>query len=235
LKEEKELTVEEAQNILSKAASPPAQGKNKKKVKQPAKEEIMAAVAAVVLAEFEQWPEEVQSLIGEAHPNKDSFLKGVSYIIGAYMSIAREELQELVKKKHREIELDVIKEMGPISNVLKSLREGHRDSVSQAVRDLELERDRKLKEAREAIRREYEGKIAKAKNTPIPQEIEELAAKERALKDSLDGMLDEVSKHAASIMADIVKIDEAKDGWNSKSRRKRRLERKAGDEVQDQV
>jgi hypothetical protein len=151
------------------------------------------------------------------------------------MNIAREALQELVKKKHREIELGVIKELQPVVKELQQLREAFHSGVNQSVRDLEIERDRKLKEAKEAIRREYEGKITKAKNALPPERLVELQGEERAIKGGLDDMLDEVSKHAATIMADIVQIDEAKDKWNSKSRRKKRLDRSSGEQTQDQV
>ena len=229
--EAEEISVEEAQKIIASHEQLKHAKDKKARKDAPKPEEVRSAVAAVVLAELEMWPEEIQSLIGDKHPQKESFEKGVQYIIGAYMKIAADSLKERVRSQIREAEVKAAKELGPLSAKISELRTGHREGINQAVHSLEVERARKLKEARDSINREYQGKIAKAKNTPIPEELPELEKQDSDIKEAFELYELEVKEDGKRLREQIDAIDSIKEKWNSKNRKAKRLEhaQKKGD------
>ena len=200
--------------------------KNAKK-NAPSPEMVRSAVASIVLAEMERWPEEIQSLIGEKRPSHASFEKGVAYVIGAYMEIASNSLKEEIGRQVRSEEVKTAKVLGPLSQEISKLREAHRVSIGDALTSLESQRRRRLKEAKREIEREFQGKMDKVRTRPIPEELEGLTSQERNLKKKFEEYQASVREHAASLREKIKSIDDVKSNWNSKKRKARRLEMEA--------
>jgi hypothetical protein len=206
----------------------------KKKEPEPTKEDIQAAVAGVVLAEMKFWPEQVVALVGEQHPNKDSFLKGVAYVIGGYMHFARKALDHVVAKRKREAELKTCGLLSPITQELRSLREEHNKARDTAVADLQKERREKLEEARKAINEEYDAKIAEAQAVELPSRAKDLMEQEATIHGAYEGACATIDKEAKALRDQIQEIEDAKEDWNSKKRKARRAANCRKDGVQDE-
>lgn len=190
----------------------------------PSPEEISAAVASIVLAELEMWPAEVVSLIGEDHPNRDSFVRGVSYVIGAYMAIARRKLDRQVYDKIRMKEVETAKALGPVTAKLSEIRKRHEQYKQRAADHLRQERDRALKEAVSRIKKEFAEKIDTVLKGPPPIDYDEVAAQDVEIRDAFQEFKDVVNFEAAPMYEIIDLIDAEKEDWNSSKRKKRRAE-----------
>lgn len=200
--------------------------KDKKESKAPSKDDVMSAVAGVVLAEMKFWPEEVVALIGDQHPNKDSFLKGVAYVIGAYMHFASEALRFRRDKRKREAEVKTAKLLGPVATELQELQAQYKASIEQAVRDLEAERKKRLQKVTETVNRMFNRKIAEARSVEVPESITKLIGRDALIKEAFDGACSTIDKETEALMQQIKAIDEQKDDWGSKGRKARRLGKK---------
>lgn len=203
----------------------PPKGKKRKgkEPEPPTAEEISAAVAGVVLAEMKFWPEEVVALIGEQHPNKESFTKGVSYVIGAYMHFARKALEMRRANRKREAELKTAKLLGPVATELQQLQKERKESIEQAVKDLEAERKKRLQAAKEEINREFNAKIAEVTGQEPSEEIQKLSGRETLIKEAFEGACGKIDIEAKNLLEMVEAIDSIKEDWNSKSRKARRL------------
>ena len=221
------MSVEEAHKTIALYEKFKNTVDKKAKRSTPELKDVRAAVAAVVLAELETWPEEVQSLIGGQHPSKESFIKGVPYIIGAYMHIAEKGLKDKVRDQLREAELKTVKKLSSLAKEISSLKEEHRHRCTTSTHALAAERDKKLRESKKIIQREYESKIAKARNLKLPKILEDLESREKDIKkvfETYEGLI-EVD---AIKLSDLIKaVAETKNGWDSKSRREERCKRQA--------
>lgn len=193
--------------------------KSKKKAKEPSKEDIQAAVAGVVLAEMKFWPEQIVSLIGEQHPNKESFLKGVAYVIGGYMHFARKALEELVKLRKKEAELKTCGLLSPVTKELQDLRAAFNKAVEDQIADLEKKRKRAIN----AINAKYDRLVADVKDTDPPERMVELDEREETIKSAYEGACGTIDKEAKAVSSQIQEIEEAAENWNSKERKARRM------------
>jgi hypothetical protein len=224
--DEQRAKIEEIAANLGTEPEPEQGGpKNKKKAKpkQPTKEDVRAAVAGVVLVEMKFWPEPVVSLIGEEHPNKESFLKGVAYVIGGYMHFARKSLEELVKRRKKKAENKTCRLLSPVASELQSRRSAFLKSVDRIVSDLEQRRKKELEEAEKAINKLFDKLILEVKSQKLPDRVLELVKQEAKIKGAYEGACSTIDAEAAKIREQIEEIEEAKESWDSKKRKARRL------------
>lgn len=207
----------------------PPKGKKGKKSKEPeppTTAEITSAVAGVVLAEMKHWPDEVLALIGDQHPNKESFIKGVSYVIGAYMHFARTALEVRRAKRKREAELKTAKLLGPVATELQGLQRQRKEAMEQAVKDLEAERKKRLQEAKEEINREFNAKVTAVTSEEPSEQIQRLSGRELLIKEAFEGASAKIDIEAKGLLEQVQAIEDVKDDWNSESRKARRLSKK---------
>jgi hypothetical protein len=207
----------------------PPKGKKGKKSKEPTPptaEEITSAVAGVVLAEMKHWPDEVLTLIGDQHPNKESFIKGVPYVIGAYMHLARRTLELRRANRKREAEIKTAKLLGPVATELQELQRQRKEAMEQAVKDLEAERKKRLQEAKEEINREYNAKISAVTGEQPSEQIQKLSGRETLIKEAFEGACGKIDIEAKGLLEQVQAIEDVKDDWNSESRKARRLSKK---------
>jgi hypothetical protein len=196
----------------------------KKKKKKPSKSEIASAIAGVVLAEMELWPEKVVELIGKSHPNKDSFLKGVAYVIGGYMHFAREGLDALVKNRKKEAELKTCGLLSSITKEIKELRKTFRHSQKQALLVIAKKRKQEIEEARRAINEKYNKMVAEIeKDADCPRTIE-LQERSDKITTAFENACATIDKEAKAVRDSIALIEESSADWNSDERRAARLE-----------
>lgn len=200
-----------------------AKKKAKKKEAEPTKEDIQAAVAGVVLAEMKFWPEEVISLIGEQHPNKESFIRGVAYVIGGYMHFARKALDQLVKNRKKEAERKTCELLSPVTCELEKIRSEFISAREAEIKSLRRRRDEELKAAYAAITEKYDELIKEASETEFPDRGKELLENEAAIKGAFEGACVTIDKEAKVLRDEIQEIEDAREDWNSKKRRSRRL------------
>lgn len=198
-----------------------------KKAAEPTPEQLKAAVAAVVLAELEMWPGDIQALIGEDHPNQDSFVKGVDYVIGAYMHIARRNLDKQIKDSIRVCGVEIARRMGPLVSEAKKLKALFDTRCWAEQVDIAKRRQEALKLAAEEINAQFDAvqKIAEARLPP-----EELTSAAEAVKNldlEYDGEVQAVESTADITKAFIAEIEESSSKWNSKKRKARRKAYKA--------
>jgi len=239
----KTIDVKDARAILDamKQAQEAKGGeKDKKKTTMPTKEEIEVAVASVVLEEQKTWPEWIVEIIGGWTPSKASFSKGVPYVIGAYMHHALERLREETHKKVRETELESVREMGSVSIELKEREEMFKQSTADTISDLEKERNSKLKQLdnlRAEIHEEYNELFKALREVDPPDDILELREKRKFIEKEYDAAVDELELEYKELKEQIIAIDEAKENWNSKGRKKKRKAEKeeAGEQAKQQV
>jgi hypothetical protein len=202
---------------------PKGKAKAKKKAKEPSKEEIQSAVAGVVLAEMKFWPESIVSLIGEQHPNKESFLKGVAYVIGGYMHFARKALEGLVTSRKKEAEQKTCGLLTPVINELTGIRTEWQKGRTDAIGELKRQRAAELKAAKDAINKKYDEKEAEVTSQPFPERGQELIEREATIKSAFEGACGTIDAEAKELRTQIEEIEEARDSWNSKKRKARRL------------
>ena len=209
----------------------------KRKEKEPSKEDIQAAVAGVVLAEMKFWPEQIVALIGEQHPNKESFLKGVAYVIGGYMHFARKALGHLVEHRKKSAEKKTCELLSPVTVELEQIRKEFREQQSADVAKLREERDEELKAAAAAINEKFEKLISEVNAREISDRGKELIARDAEVKDAFTSACATIDKEAKVLSDQITEIEEASENWNSKKRRARRLANgsKDGAEAEEQV
>lgn len=196
--------------------------KPKKKTKEPSKEDIRAAVAGVVLAEMKLWPEAIVALIGEQHPNKESFLKGVAYVIGGYMHFARKGLEKLTNDRKRAAEQKTCGLLSPVTNELTTIRTDWQKVRTEAVAKLKREREAELKAAAEAINAKYDEKEAEVTSQPFPERGTELIEREAEIKTAYNNACVTLDAEAKELRTQIEEIEEARENWNSKKRKARR-------------
>jgi hypothetical protein len=207
--------------------------KAKKKTKEPSKEDVQAAVAGVVLAEMKFWPEQVVALIGEQHPNKESFFKGVAYVIGGYMHFARKGLEALVKSRKKDAEQKTCKLLSPVTRDLMEIRTEWQKERTEAIAELKRQREAELKAASEAINAKYDEKEAELTSQPFPEEGAALIEREETIKSAYTGACSTIDAEAAELRTQIEEIEEAREDWNSKKRRARRLATEQKDDAQE--
>jgi len=196
-------------------------GKGKKK---PTDKDIEAAVASVVLAEMKFWSERVVSLIGENHPNKGSFLRGVPYVIGAYMHLAREELKKVFSRRRRKIELRTVGLLGPLTAKRESIAVIFNRAREQVIRDLNEERKKEIEKAKKEINARYEKMISRARSADPPDGVIEISKEEAEIKQAYDDACRKVRVEEKKLLRVIETIEAEASDWDSKDRRKRRLE-----------
>ena len=205
-----------------KDEKPKSKRGKKKEPDPPSPEEIAAAVASVVLDEMKHWPEEVVALIGEQHPNKESFQNGVPYIIGAYMHFARTALRISRASRKKEAEIKTAKLLGPVATELQKLRLRRQYAIDQTVRDLEKERKEKIQKIKDLINAEYAQLIEEVRGAEPSDEIYQLQGRKVLIEEAFEGACGKIDKQASVLLEKIQDIDEAKDDWNSKKRKERR-------------
>lgn len=197
--------------------------KGKGKKAEPTDEEIMAAIAGVVLREMSFWPESVVRLIGDKHPTKESFLLGVPYIIGCYMHLALESLKKEFKRRRKEVELRAVKLLGPLTIRREEIAQIYRRAQEQVIRDLSKERKKEIEKAKKEINARYEKMISKVRASDPPDDVILLAKEEAKVKEAYDGAKAKLDAEMSSIREAIEEIDVSKGSWNDKDRRDRRL------------
>lgn len=222
------ITLSEASRIIASHRRYKDSKDERAKRKAPNPEKLRAAVAAVVLAEFELWPVDVQALIGSRHPAKKEFDKGVTHVIGVYMSIAKSALQERVRAKIRKAEADTTNNLSTLFKKITELKDQWRSRIDNSVKGLEIERAQRLKKAKDLIHREYESKIAKARNLSQPEELVILLGQEKDVKAEYEKYRCRLTAYEAGVMKEISGIDKVKHKWNSKKRRDKRSSEKDG-------
>ena len=186
---------------------------------QPSPEEIKAAVAKIVLAELDTWPEEVLALIGEDHPNEESFVKGVPYVIGAYMHKARKALEAKTKKQIRDAELEAATQMSEPANKTATLRQEFNSWKDAQLEGLERERKRRIFEARLAINQELEHRRKELLEHDVPDALADAENKLAIIRTTFEANRDSIQDLHDQALDSIIAIDQAKDDWNSKSRK----------------
>lgn len=208
----------DAKPDLKKDKKPKGKGE-----KEISKEEIQAAVAGVVLAEMKLWPEAVVALVGEQHPNKNSFFKGVVYVVGGYMHLARKGLHELVKRRKKDAEQKTCGLLSPVSKELTALRGAFEKARDCALSDLEGRRREKLNRAKRIINQRFEKRISEVKARKLPDRAVELIVREATIKSAFVGACRTIDVEAKELETQIKEIEEARDDWSSKKRRAKRL------------
>ena len=212
------IDADAAMQVLATVASK----KKSKKKKPPSKEEIQAAVAAVVLAECEMWPEELQALIGADHPNKESFIKGVPYVIGAYMEIARQKLQAQIKQAVKQKEVETAKKMSPIVQRRRELVRQISESRQERLAACNREEQREAKEAAQAIAAKWRAKRQEILDEVDPDEVQDLQLEIGVVEEECEKFCNDLRVDEAVMMKMISAVDESKDDWAGKARSERR-------------
>jgi hypothetical protein len=139
----------------------PTQEEKDEKKAAAKKEEVISAVAEEMLKVFSGWPEEIQALIGTDQPNKDSFVHGINYVVGAYLHRAQQVLRKQTAEGIRAKELEVARLMGPLSDQAGRLRRTQQKVNEDEIARLKAEKESKIREATAAISREYNERIRK--------------------------------------------------------------------------
>jgi hypothetical protein len=194
----------------------------KKKEEGPTDDQIRVAVAGVVLAEFEMWPEELQALVGEDHPQKDSFIKGVPYVIGAYMQIARTSLKRGAQARVKEIELATARSMGPLSLEIKARRKEFLLSQQQSLADCNRQEQEEAAKAAAEISAKYQTRRTEIANAEEPEDLQDLRSDQRVFEENFDRIVAGIDRHVEMMTSMINDVDQLKDDWNSKRRKGRR-------------
>ena len=208
-----------------------AESENKK---EPSKEEIRAAVAGVVLAEMKSWPESVVALVGEQHPNKESFLKGVAYIIGCYMHFACKGLEKLAKRRKEDAEQKTCGLLSPVAVELEGLRSVFFAGQERDIADLKKRREVARKEADRAVRNSFEKQISAVEARELPDRGIELIKREANAKEAFRNACEIIDAEAMELKSQILDIEEARGQWSSEERRAKRLpDGQSEDEAQE--
>jgi hypothetical protein len=194
----------------------------KEKEKPPTKEELRAAVASVVLTELEMWPQAIQVLIGEDHPNEESFDRGVPYIIGAYMNIARKKAVANFDRQETEIGKAAAIEIGPVAVQLQDRMKEIRASQEQQIEKLNKEEKLKISEAVSAIQQEYEQMRSMVRAEENPDDVKALCFEKGKLEAEHDQEVKAVRVKRSLLMKKIEVIEDSSGDWNSKGRKARR-------------
>lgn len=125
------------------------------------KEKVISAVAEEMLKVFSGWPEEIQALIGTDQPNKESFVHGINYVVGAYLLKATRVLRKQTVEGIKSKEAEVARLMGPLADQISRLRKTQQKVDEDEVARLKVEKETRIREATAAISREYNEKIHK--------------------------------------------------------------------------
>ena len=214
-----EKTLARARAADRKAQKSESEGK---KADEPTPEQLKAAVAAVVLSELEMWPEEIQALIGVDHPNKDSFTKGVEYVIGAYMHIARRNLDRQIRDSVKSYGVEIAKKMGPVVAEAKSLRSCF--DADCAVEQTKIARRRReaLILAAKEINAEFDALQKEAEGRQPPEDLVRAQEAIKNLELEYEGEVQAIESTSDITREAISVIEEGSKSWNSKSRKARR-------------
>lgn len=213
------IDADAAMQVLATVA---AKKKKKSKKKPPSKEEIQAAVAAVVLAECEMWPEKLQALIGEDHPNKESFIKGVPYVIGAYMEIARQKLRAQIGQAVKQKGVETAKKMSPMVRRRKELIHQISESRQERLAACNRGEQREAREAARAIAAKWRAKRQEILDEVDPDEVQDLQLEIGVVEEEYEKFCNDLQVDEAVMMKMISAVDESKDDWADKARSERR-------------
>ncbi len=186
-------------------------------------EDYKVAVASVVLGELKLWPDSVKEVIGKSHPNKDGFVKGVIHVIGAYMHIAKQNLDERLKTNRRRVELRTARLLGGINGEVTDLRRAFQKNKDQEVAKLEEEQQKALNVARSLIYKEFSGKRAEVLNRFPSGRYLEMLQEESKIKEAYEGALTTLDTDNDIVLHMIDDIVCSKGNWSSKKRRARRM------------
>jgi len=224
--------VAKAQAKRKKGTGTPAPApKVEEKQEEPTKEELEALRvqnAQVVLDEMERWPAEVLAAIGEDHPSSEAFLKGPSHLIGAYMHIARTNIDRQARDLARAEELGTAKKLSEIDRGLSALRENFQKTKKQQLISLRKQRDKEMREASEEVRNRYRALIRDVENRDLPTEVQVAEQKEADVQAEYRGACSGIELSADIVRDMISEIAEGADNWkiHQRSAKKRARELK---------
>lgn len=225
---------------MSKKTNQPADGEQLKramdksekeqvKAKEPKKpretvdpEKFRASVASVVLQELEMWPEEIQELIGEDHPSEEAFMKGVPWVIGAYMHIVRTNLDRRVKEDIRKVGVTTAKDMSPAARIVHKLEEEWICAKKEAEAQLEADEAEEIKNAVTLIREKYKRERQKLKQAPVPEGLVAANEEVKMIEQSYEGEVAAIRSTADITLQTVKEIEDGAGNWNSKGRKARR-------------
>ena len=187
-------------------------------------DDVRAAVSGVVSGEMRFWPEKITALIGGKHPSRDSFLKGVSYVIGGYLHLAREGASLMFKEKRLEAEKKTCALLAPVAQELVALRKSDNELRGKEILKLRAECVEEIQKVKEKFSSLIKGVEDRDKSNAMMGIIKT----EDKIKRAYDGACRTIHEEECKLLSKIDEIASSREEWNSSDRKSRRLNRSNG-------